>query len=186
VSSVLTFVKNPDGTIVAQTAIATQDGQTVTPSGKVVPASSVVTIPTLALSFLRPAMGVGAQLLFGPGDAGQTVNGFQKLAQRFILHLFTIKGTMIYRPIQGCIFLKQVYQGKVSEMDIFAAFSASLLDIRRNIQAEESSTDPSNERYRSAQLKQLTVAQDIITLTIVIQNMAGDVLKVTVPLSFNL
>jgi hypothetical protein len=184
-SNVLTFVKNPDGTITAQTAIATQDGDTITPSGQVVPATAVPAVVTYALSFLRDG-DPQEQQLFGINDAGETVTGFLKLAQRYVLHLFTIKKSILYRPTQGCTFLVRVYQGRSTELDIFAAFSAAQLDVRRNMQAEEASTDPSDEKFKAAQLKQLTVGQGIITMTIVIQNVAGDILNVKVPLQFKL
>jgi hypothetical protein len=184
-SDVLVFVLNPDGTITATTALATRDGQTVTPDGLTTVATPPVTLvarPTL--SFLR-ATGSGPydQLLFATNNSGTTVTGTPKLAQRFLLHLLTPKGSIRYRPTQGCNFLPQLYQGKAgTEADVFAAFAGSLPDLQTNLSAEELNTDPPVELFRSARMTQLAVGNGLVTATIVVSSQAGTPETLNIPL----
>ena len=186
-SDVLVFLQTAQGTLVSTTAVSTQDGLYAAPGGTTTVATPPVTpVARPTLSFLLAATQAYTQLLFGPGYAGSLVNGSLKLAQRFLLHLLTIKGSIPYRATQGCNFLKYIYGGKTSsESDIFIAFSASMPDVLTNMTAEQLVTDPPNECFAKAQLTQLTLAQNTITATIAVYSQTGDLQNINVPLFFS-
>jgi hypothetical protein len=192
VAEVLTFVQRPDGTLVAQAAISTTGGQVVPLAARAAGTPAAVTqAPTVtrqALSFLAFPPGADpVQRLFAPGYTGDTVTAQPKLAQRFVLHLFTVKGSLLYRPNQGCVFVARLQSGQArTEADVFTAFAASLPDLNRNLAAEELNTDPPEERFAGAALAQLTVAKAVLTATFTVANRAGARLNITIPLTFKL
>jgi hypothetical protein len=184
-SDVLVFVQQPDGTLVPQVASATEDGQTVTPSGLVTAVAPQQTITTTALSFLTTVNGQEVQQLYAAGNPGSTVVAQQKLAQRFLLHLLTAQGSILYRPTQGCSFVQQLRIGKAaSENDIFAAFAGAMPDVTQNMQIEELSTDPPEERFGSAQMTNLTLNKGSIVTTITLNSLAQVPLNLILPLNF--
>jgi hypothetical protein len=184
-SDVLVFKQNPDGSITALSAVSTQDGQTVTPAGTVVSATTVPPIQTYSLSINETGPGgVVSNAMFGPNYSGLRVSGQVKLAQRFLLHLMTIQGSILYRPKQGCFFISQLQQRMNNESDVFAAFAAAIGTVRTNMLAEELSTDPTNERFQAAQISQIAVAKGTVTATITVKSLAGTTLNMTIPLSF--
>jgi hypothetical protein len=188
VSDVLIFTQRPDGTLVAQTAAGTLDGTTVTPAGVVPPPAATPVVARPALSFLAVNPdGTITQELFGPGYGGTTVLAQPKLAQRFVLHLFTPQQTILYRPKQGCRFVTQLRLGKSrNESDVFAAFAGAMPEVSRNMLAEELATDPPEERFAGARLDKLTVSKAVVTATITVANRAGAKLNITLPLNFRL
>lgn len=185
-SDVLTFIQRPDGTIVAQTAQATTDVQTVTPAGAIVVATPATLVTRQALSFLRANPdGSISQVLFDVQGNGNTVTAQLKLGQRFVLHLMTPKGSILYRAKQGCNFVNQLRQGRAfTERDVFGAFAASMADVRSNMQGEEASTDPPAERFSRARITQIKVSRGSAIMTVAVQSLASEVLKVNMPLDF--
>ena len=86
-----------------------------------------------------------------PGTGGQILTGIVKLGQRFFMELLTERGTMIYRPDRGTLFLTELREGQVrSQVDLLGAFSRALIDVIRNLQNEETDSDPDDERIKSA------------------------------------
>lgn len=84
------------------------------------------------------------------GD-GKVCTGVVKLAQRFLLELLTEQGSMPFLPTRGCTFMTEARLGYFrNQVDILAAFSRARVIIKRNMQQEESDTDPDDERYGTA------------------------------------
>lgn len=184
-SDVLIFTQTPYGDVVATSAVSTQDGQTVSPVGQVVPAA-IGSIVTNGLSFIRiNTDGSVSQTLFDQTSPGISVTGTDRLKQRFLLHLLTIQGSMLYRPLMGCLFIMQLQIGKANnERDIFSAFAAASVTITTNMQNEEFATDPANERFKIARLLNVTIQNGAVTLNIVITSLSGDLTQLSVPLVF--
>jgi hypothetical protein len=116
-------------------------------------------------------------------DSGQITTGIQKLAQRFLLELLTEQGTMAYLPLRGCGFMREARLGMWrSPIDVMAAFSAALLDIKDNLQAEETSLDPDDERFFDAELVAVTLDGSEASVTIRVTSLAGTSRKFIAPL----
>jgi hypothetical protein len=185
VAEVLTFLERADGTLVAKSALATADGLTVNMVGQTV--TTTPTAPTDALSIVTTDdKGNEVQQLFGPGYTGSLVQGAAKLAQRFLVHFLTPLGSIPYRAKQGSLFMKRLGQGMANESDILAAFSASLLTLLPNMQAEETSSDPADERFVGAQVTAITLEQTKLTISIKVVNRTGTAAKISLPLEFAL
>ncbi len=179
VADILTFLQRPDNTVVAAGLATYQDGRLVTPQGT----TQTTTAP--ATPIVRVALSLSAgnvQTLF-PLDWSQAeLTGSAKLAQRFLLHLFTRKGSMRYRPRQGCMFAANLAAAAATETDVFVAFAAALRDVRTNLQAEELATDPADERFAGARVERLTVARSSVTMAIRVTTLAGSTVDLAVPL----
>ena len=140
---------------------------------------------TYNLSFVRtdPI----AQRLVGFNDAGILVSGTQKLAERFTCRLLTRKGSIPYLPKQGCSFISNLrISGMFTEGDIFTSFAAAMLDLKPSLSAEESASDPSDERFATAILTKVTVTGELLLLTIQVISQAGGTINTTLPLRFSL
>lgn len=125
------------------------------------------------------------QSLHGDGaHSGRITTGIQKLAQRFILELLTEAGSMKYNPTRGCDFMTTLRVGGVqSQLDLFVAFSSALVDVRKNLQAEESETDPDDEKYDSAEIINVTFSPGEAAVYVKINSVAGDSRTVIAPIN---
>ena len=124
------------------------------------------------------------QALATPAVNGQPVTAEDRLAQRFILELMTDRGSILYEPERGTDFIKTLSIGLMNTWEIIGAFSSALLIIRRNLTAEESDSDPANERFAGASLQNVEFADDKVFLEINIASQAGVINKVNLPLVF--
>jgi hypothetical protein len=125
----------------------------------------------------RPTYGKPAKSLIAAladeTTGGEIVTGIQKLAQRFMLELFTENGTMSYLPDRGCSFMTEARQGGwQTTIDVMAAFSAAIVDISKNLLNEESSLDPDDERYKSAELLSVTLSAGSLAITVKLTSLA--------------
>lgn len=124
------------------------------------------------------------QTLAQTGHGGQICTGIQKLAQRFLLELLTEVGTLAYQPTRGCQFMLDARLGLFqNQYDVLASFSASLVDIQRNLQAEESEADPDDERFDSAEAISVTFQPGDASITAQITSLAGTSRSVIAPLN---
>lgn len=96
------------------------------------------------------------QTLAQPAESGKICTGIQKLAQRVLLELLTERGTMMYLPDRGTNFMYEARTGCFrTQLDIYGAMSRALVDVRRNLRLEESSSDSDDERYKTAEIIQV-------------------------------
>ncbi len=124
------------------------------------------------------------QTLAQANQGGQICTGVQKLAQRFLLELFTERGSMPYLPLRGTDFLPRALRGELrNQSDVLVAFSNSLIDIRNNLQAEETGNEPLDEQYAGAVVESIAVASDLVKLYINVASRAGTTRKVILPLN---
>lgn len=125
------------------------------------------------------------QSLHGDGvHSGRITTGIQKLAQRFTLELLTEAGSIKYNPTRGCDFITTLRAGGIqSQIDLFVAFSSALVDIKRNLQAEELETDPDDEKYDSAEILNVTFSPGQAAVYVKINSVAGDSRTVIAPIN---
>lgn len=99
------------------------------------------------------------------------VNGLEKLAQKFMIELLTSKGSVAFNTNRGCKFLSTLHSKNMySEFDVRMAFATALVDIRFNLKASESTTTPSTEKFQTASLQRILVADSYLILKIYIYN----------------
>lgn len=120
------------------------------------------------------------QLLVLAGG-GATVVGSQKLAQRVVVELFTEKGSQQYSD-RGTTFLTRLRTGAYSEMDVLVAFVSVRNTLRANLQGEEKTTDPPDERYVDSYVDQIIVSPGAVQLRLNIQSRAGLTTVVLLPI----
>ena len=140
---------------------------------------------TIDVAAFQPQTGqtVYVAALFTQEHPGRLLTGPEKLVQRFVLELMTDTGTMLYRPTRGGNFLSLLQAIKMSEADVFYAFYNALLPTASNLQAEESDTDPDDERYGGATLSKIELAPGQYKLTIGVQTRSGVLVNLIWPIS---
>lgn len=115
-----------------------------------------------------------SQSLLDENDNGEIATGIQKLAQRFLLELLTEKGSIQYLPNRGCNFMYEARTGAwQTSLDVMAAFSAALLDIKENLQSEQSSSDPADEQFSDAELVSVSLTGDTASIVVRVVSAAG-------------
>ena len=120
-------------------------------------------------------------------NSGQITTGIQKLAQRFLLELLTENGSLTYLPNRGCDFMSKARLGNfLTPLDVLSAFSASLVDIRGNLEAEESEDDEDDERFLNAEAKSVTLNAGSATLHIQITSRAENTRIIIAPLNITI
>jgi hypothetical protein len=88
------------------------------------------------------------QTLVAAGSGGAIVTGILKLSQRFLIELLTPRGSVPHRPTRGSSFMVEVSSQYIrTPMELEGAFARGLVDVRRNLQAEETADDPLDEQY---------------------------------------
>jgi hypothetical protein len=98
------------------------------------------------------------QTLLDATSSGEICTGIQKLAQRFLVELLTPVGSIQYLPERGTGFLGSLLaRGGRLSAEIFAAFAIAEVEARSGLLAEETDTDPDDERYLSAQLLEVNL-----------------------------
>jgi hypothetical protein len=124
------------------------------------------------------------QILFSEAAAGMLCTGIQKLAQRFVLEMLTEQGSMLYLPDRGTTFMIRLRQGYLRvEADVFIAFNLALNSAELSLTAEESNTDPADERYAGASLDLVIITVDTIILHVTLQSRAGNTRQVILPVA---
>lgn len=82
---------------------------------------------------------------------GRQVAGVLRLAQRFLLSLLTPRGSVRHYPSRGSTFLVELRAQRVrTASDLLGAASRGLVDVRRELAADERDTDPLDERFGGA------------------------------------
>jgi hypothetical protein len=102
---------------------------------------------------------------------GSTIVGSQKLAQRVLIELLTEEGSQQYSG-RGTAFLTRLRNGAYSEMDVLVAFSSVRMQLRMNLQKEESAADDPAERYMDSYIDQIIVGPGAVQLRLNIKSRA--------------
>jgi hypothetical protein len=111
------------------------------------------------------------QRLAAPGEGGKICTGIQKLAQRFLLELFTEKGSIPYWSERGTSFMTEAKAGWLrSQEDVQASLARAIVDVTRNLQTEETGNEPDDERFKSATIASVTYEQDHVRVYLELQS----------------
>lgn len=137
---------------------------------------------------LRGATAVGStelsQSLFDEQSNGEICVGIQKLAQRWVMEFLTELGSMRFLPNRGCRFVTDLRRGRLRrQVDVVTSFGFSAFTIAANLQQEETTDMPDDERFDKAELLDITVAQDSISLSVNVLSLAGTSRAVILPIS---
>lgn len=133
-------------------------------------------------------------LLHGAAEKGETqvawsltcgggglCTGIQKLIQRFVMLLLTPKGSMKFMPDRGCTFPSAVGQS-YSESQVSAAFRFAMADVAPQLKAEEDESMPDDERFRSAELLDITFFGTTLSIAVSLTSRAGSSHEVILPI----
>jgi len=103
---------------------------------------------------------------------GTICTGIVKLAQRFMITFLNEVGSIKYNyngndNDQGSRFLTAIRSGWIhTDADVFAEFALAELQVRSQLQAEETGAEPDDERYGYSTLRSVTIDADSLSLTI--------------------
>ena len=112
--------------------------------------------------------------LVGSDHGGRITAGIQKLVQRFLILLLTEKESVPHYPERGCEFLTDARTGVFqTPLDVFTSFSSALVDIEQQLKAVELPTDPSDERYESAEVIAVSLSVGSATVRVQLNSRAG-------------
>lgn len=93
------------------------------------------------------------QALVLPGSGGSISTGIVKLGQRFLIELLTERGSVPHRPARGSTFMVEISAQYIRTVtELYAALARGLIDVRRNLRAEETDDDPLDEQYGGAEI----------------------------------
>jgi hypothetical protein len=125
-----------------------------------------------------------SQSLFDERVDGEICVGIQKLAQRWIMEFLTELGSMRFQTDRGCRFVTDLRRGRLrSQADVVTSFGFSAFTITNNLRNEETVDMPDDERFDRAELVEITVAQDIVSLRVNVLSLAGSAREVILPVS---
>lgn len=127
------------------------------------------------------------QTMFTAQDMGQVCTGVQKLAQRWLLHLLTVRGSMPFNADDGTDFLTDARRGRWrTEEDIQESYEFAAADVALYMTREESDDMHPEDRFRSAVLQRIAILPDrSVSLTIAITSQAGTSRKIILPVPFS-
>lgn len=114
---------------------------------------------------------------------GLAVTGIRKLAQRFIMRLLTSKGSVRFDPTFGSDFMTSLRSGQLrTDYDVRSIFSAAAADIETQLRAEELSSTPGDEQYKSAELAGVTIGSASVSILVELISQADNAYKIIVPI----
>lgn len=106
--------------------------------------------------------------------SGYLTTGIQKLTQKFLLALLTIRGSKQYKPLDGCQFMADVRRGRWRTVaDVRQSFYSALVDVKRQLQLDENAETPEDEQYAEASLDDVKLTWPDASLTITLVSAAG-------------
>jgi len=143
------------------------------------------TIDLLAFAGAQPSGDVllTPQLAFA-AQSGQITAGIQKLVQRFLLELLTESGSLAYLPTRGCDFMIDALAGIWrTQIDVQQSFYSAMIDVGRNLTLEESVSDSADERFGSAELLNVVLTADKVSIQVAVTSLAGSSRTVLMPIS---
>jgi len=142
---------------------------------------------TYDIAVFQPAVKPGdesAQQLWADANTGLVVTGIVKLAQRFLLELLTVRGSMPFHLERGSALLQFVREGRIrNEVDAHTYFQYAVGQIEPNLYADELATDPPEELYTSVDVLGVTFSRDVLSYRIKLNSAAGEFRVLSVPLS---
>jgi len=124
------------------------------------------------------------QQLWGGDGGGRLLTGIRKLAQRFLLELLTIRGTIPFHPTRGSDLLSYAKTGQIrSEVDAHVLFQYAVGQVEVNLRADELTTDELDEQYASVSVVSVTFTPIKLIYRLTLTSRAGNSRVVTLPLA---
>lgn len=124
------------------------------------------------------------QTLAQPGKGGKVITGVQKLVQRFLLEVFKEKGSDPYSQ-RGTEFMTEARSGFMNSVtDVHGAFARAILTAGINLRAEESSSDPDDERFSEAEILQVQLEFGVARIWVKLLSLAEEGRSVIFPVEF--
>lgn len=128
-----------------------------------------------------------SQALFSPADAGEVCTGAQMVAQRWVLHFLTERGSMPFNEDDGTDFMTEAKSGVwQNEDDVQEAYDFAAADVALYMANEEDDSMHPGDRFDSAELLELALLpNNSVSLSIRINTQAGDSRQVILPIPFS-
>jgi hypothetical protein len=122
------------------------------------------------------------------GTNGFLTSGIAKLAQRFLLELFTEQGSIPGDPLRGTTFMTELRLGRVrTTVAAEQAFAFALDQAKLRLQLEEDANAPLDEKYGRVELISIIIAPaDKLTLQMRLTSAAGEGVTLLFPLETTL
>jgi len=126
------------------------------------------------------------QTLVVPGGSGALHTGIQKLAHRFLIELITVQGSLQYLPARGTPFMTDAFRGAWrTAADVQSSFSLAKFIAKQNLQGEESPDDPDDERYADAEMLNIFIEADSVSISVRVISLAGSSIDIIFPIRVN-
>jgi len=117
------------------------------------------------------------------GD-GLLVTGIIKLCQRFLLELFTVKGSIPFDTDRGSSLLTFVRQGNIrNDIDAYIYFQFAVQEVKQYLQSQELATDDPDEQFQTLTIDSVAFSYTAITYHVTLTSNAGSSRVVSVPLT---
>jgi len=124
------------------------------------------------------------QQLVLPGKSGEVIAGIEKLVQRFTIEFLTELASIPYLPARGSTFMLDARSGIWQTTgDVTVSFSQAVLTVADNLGAEETASDPADERFSSAELLSVSLLGDSVTLNVKVTSNAGTSFTALLPIT---
>jgi hypothetical protein len=120
-------------------------------------------------------------------NGGEAISGVGKLAQQFVLRLFTPIGGQAYEPREGSQFMLDVTAGRIRTAEqARRSFAISREEIISQFARDQELWPqiPDDERLAEIELVAASVVQDSVFLVVRIVSVAGQATAVTLPITF--
>lgn len=119
------------------------------------------------------------QALVLPGSGGAIATGIVKLGQRFLIELLTEQGSIPHRPARGSTFMVEIHSQYIrTPTELLGALARGLIDVRRNLLAEETATDPLDEQYGGASVVSVELQAGNAKVFIAVQSRDPDAVAI--------
>lgn len=125
------------------------------------------------------------QSLFDAEAGGEICTGVQKLAQRWALEFLTQRGSMgFHMAARGTQFMTWAIAGRLrTEYDVQTYFGFAANQAKVNLLNEETADMHPEERFESAVLDRIEIAENGFALYVTITSQAGDSRAVILPVA---
>jgi hypothetical protein len=143
------------------------------------------TFDVLVFHGVTPGREVAVKQTLYPDDlGGYIVTGIEKLVQQFLLILLTELGSVTHLPIYGTRFMADARSGRWrTAIDVRQSFAAAVVDVKRQLARQETSTTPDDERFALATLLGITLDGTSVFVSVEVLSVAGLDRKLIVPVA---
>jgi len=133
----------------------------------------------------QPTGGLSVQTIINtPG--GTICSGLHALIQRFVIELFTEKGSFRFAPQRGCSFLSALRSGVLrTEANVLLHFNLAAVNIYTNLKQQEARQAVlPDEAYAGVALDGIVIEDTTLRLTLTVFSEAGTTATVILPLNY--